>query len=331
MKTNSLTFKPINSLFSNESIKQSIQPLYQLSKLISVTFLQSGVNDTYLVSADKCKYIFRLYRVNLRSHEDIQYEMDFLSYLFHQGISVSSPIKNKNDELVVPVNCPEGLRYGVLFSFAEGEAINYKDDGRLAQIYGESLAQLHLVQKGFSSDFNRSELKLDTLVHDPLTKIKIFFSAQQEKLAIIEETASFVLEQFSKLPKNVLTSGTCHGDTHCGNAHIDGSDLITYFDFDCCGQGWLEYDLATFYWGSLAVNKKERWQHFLKGYTAINKDYKLVQKPISLLMAMRQLWLLGLHYDTSLLHGGNWYNNSYFERHTQFFTKWKTSYLEDAF
>ncbi len=330
MITKTLQPKPINTVFDARSIQACIEPYYPTIANGQIIFLQAGVNDTYLVDTAAQKYIFRLYRFNLRSFEDIKFEVELLKYLASEGASVSEPIINTNHQYMIPIESPEGLRYGVLFSFAEGQNINYQDDdGTLAHIYGVNLARCHQVQQGFSTNIIRKELDLDHLFHKPMYNIRKLFSAQQDHLNIIEDTADFVLTEFQKLPDDSLTEGICHGDTNCGNVHVTDLNEMTFFDFDCCGKGWLEYDLATFYWGALFEDKKERWDHFSAGYKTIFPDRKINHDSINLLIAIRQLWILGLHYDSSLLHGKNWYNKNYFEMNTGFLVEWKKRYQEN--
>jgi Ser/Thr protein kinase RdoA (MazF antagonist) len=45
-----------------------------------------------------------------------------------------------------------------------------------------------------------------------------------------------------------LEVGSCHGDLHGWNAHIDQNMALTVYDFDCCGVGWRAYDIAVFRW-----------------------------------------------------------------------------------
>ncbi len=331
MTNDSIQPKPYNTVYDAQSIKRCITPLFPQLAEAEVLFLQAGVNDTYLLTTANRKYIFRLYRYNLRSVQDIQFEIELLQYLVKEGVGVSQPLMHAQQDYMVPIHSPEGLRYGVMFSYAPGELISFQDDdGTMAELYGINLARFHQAQQGFSSKQQRIEMNVEYLVHQPMQNIRKLFVGQQDKLAVIEDTASFVLAEFEQLPAESLTQGICHGDSNCGNVHITSDQQLTFFDFDCCAKGWLEYDLATFYWAALFENKTERWQHFLHGYQTIRHHAEANQDAINILIAMRQLWLLGLHYESSLLHGRNWYNNSYFEINTQFLMVWKKRYMEQA-
>ena len=329
MTTEILTLKPFNTLFTTDSILKHLVALYGISKTSKVELVQIGVNDTYLLQSKGKKYIYRLYRLNLRSHQEIHFELDYLTFLKSKGVAVSDPLKNINNDYIVPIDSPEGLRYGVLFNYAQGKMVTYKDEeGVLASLYGEHVASMHLAQKEFSSKYNRN-LNLDTLVHEPLAKIPSLFADHPKSTTMVNDMAQFVLERFDDLGQDQLTQGVCHGDTHCGNAHINTDDIITFFDFDCCGQGWLEYDLATFKWGSLSINKKQRYDHFLAGYSSIN-SMPISNQAINLLVAIRQIWLLGLHADSARLYGTTWYQQRYVEMNDRFFSEWKKGYLDNT-
>ena len=58
------------------------------------------------------------------------------------------------------------------------------------------------------------------------------------------------------LPIDALEQGFCHGDMHGGNAHFTDDNIVTCFDFDCCGWGWRTYDVAVFRWGANCERKK---------------------------------------------------------------------------
>jgi Ser/Thr protein kinase RdoA (MazF antagonist) len=325
MKTVNLTVK--NTLFEVDSIKNILQTVYPLPAGMNLQFMRAGVNDTYVVNAKTSKYIFRIYRFGLRSYDEIEFELKLLNHLKTKGADVSYPIKNSNGHDIIPINSPEGLRYGVLFSYADGDAIKYTDEkGEMADAYGRSLAKIHLAQTDFSSDYQRP-INQETLLLQPLEKIKTFFADHQENFQIIKDTTAFVASEFAKLADDALTPGFCHGDSNCGNANINANKL-TFFDFDCCGFGWLEYDLATFYWGAFLINKKQRWQPFIKAYCQVNTQMRINQDAIALLVAMRQVWLMGLHHDAALLYGNSWYNKQYFDANAQFFITWKKNYLE---
>lgn len=320
----------INSTISSESIKQLLLSQYYFDGSVTVQFIQMGANDTYLVTTDQHKYIFRLYRKSRQNFESILYEIDFLLHLHAHDVPVSIPLKNSIKQYLVALDCTEGTRYGVLFDYASGDRINYEkgDAHQLSHSYGESLAKLHDAQSSFSSSHSRTHLDLDFFIYNPLSKLPAFFANRNQQLQDIQHISSFILNEFDMLTANILTPGVCHGDTNTGNVHINDEGTITFFDFDCCGQGWLEYDLACFKHGKLMINDQESWVHFVNGYHK-HRNIDINDQAISLLVAMRQLWMLGLHADTALMSGLSWFNDQYFAMIAQFFHQWKSHYKQE--
>ena len=98
-----------------------------------------------------------------------------------------------------------------------------------------------------------------------------------------------------------LEFGFCHGDFKGGNAcESDGS--FTFFDFDCSGWGYRAYDLAVFPW-AFAIDEctSERIEamgrSFLGGYMRHRKVSDNDIDVIPAFVAIREIWLLGLHID----------------------------------
>ena len=317
-----------NSLIATESIQTLVMNYYIAGQNIGVEFLQAGVNDTYLVSTETGKrWIYRIYRANLRTREAIEDELLFLEFLAENSARVAKPVRNVSGEYINSFMAPEGERFGVLFEYADGQLIDYGEDGcQHAGIYGQELARIHSLQEKFVSNNTRPTIDFNELFEKPMAKIKLFFSSKPELLEKVVSIGDYIKCVYEESEKSNLRIGYCHGDTHCHNAHIDKEESITFFDFDCCGKGWLEYDLATYLWASVLEEKETRFGRFIEGYISELKHYQPDMKMISLLVAMRHLWLLGLHYDSSKIYGKNWYTSKYFEGNTEFLVNWKVEF-----
>ena len=90
-------------------------------------------------------YIFRVYFQNkyyIESAPDFLFELDLLEFLHLKGNLVSHPIRRKDGDLVGKIETPGGLRYYVLFTYAEGE-IEKKLNPELACVLGQTVARLH--------------------------------------------------------------------------------------------------------------------------------------------------------------------------------------------
>ena len=80
-----------------------------------------GLNDNYLVKDPRTKYILRVYRHNWRDLRDIQAETELIQFLRAEGVGVSYPVPDRTGVMIQEIGAPEGLRYAVLFSYAEGQ------------------------------------------------------------------------------------------------------------------------------------------------------------------------------------------------------------------
>ena len=97
--------------------------------------------------------------------------------------------------------------------------------------------------------------------------------------------------------------GFCHGDLHCGNAHIDGQQLSLY-DFDCCGPGWRLYDLATYRWAArLRQFEGGAWRPFIEAYLEVRPAAASTLELVPLFVILRHIWLQGYHAWNSVEDG----------------------------
>ena len=79
--------------------------------------------DTYPVTAAAGPTILRIYPAQRRTETDILAELDVLAYLQAAGISVSAPILQRDDQRLMTIQAPEGVRYAALFTYALGNAL----------------------------------------------------------------------------------------------------------------------------------------------------------------------------------------------------------------
>jgi Ser/Thr protein kinase RdoA (MazF antagonist) len=133
-------------------------------------------------------------------------------------------------------------------------------------------------------------------------------------------------------PVRDLEIGFCHGDFHGGNAgESDGS--FTFFDFDCCGWGYRAYDLAVFPW-AFAIDEcsieriKRMGRSFLSGYMRRRMLREHDIDAIPAFVAIREIWLLGLHIDIGDRFGWGWINDGYYDHHIKVLRDWEKNALD---
>jgi Ser/Thr protein kinase RdoA (MazF antagonist) len=313
------------STLSVKALEHAVLSKYDLELPLECQVFSKGLNDTFLVKANGNKYILRAYRFGWRSLEDIYYELELLQYLHHQGIAVSIPIAQKDGTLVEIIQAPEGERHIVLFSYAPGTFPNFEThEENTAYLYGKAVAKIHNATDFFESKHERFKIDLEHLLDKPLESIQPFLKHRLDDWNYLTELVEKLRTHIQNVPLSRLETGVCHGDFHGGNVHMDENNTFTFFDFDCCGEGYLAYDLAVFRWSARLNNKeKEDWPHFLRGYTEERPTQDVDLGAIPYFVAIRQIWLTGLHTGNAYDWGRSWLNDGYFDRTLEFFRKWE--------
>lgn len=162
-------FFPVSySTLSDQAINEFLKNQYGLDGTARTGYLLRGMNDTYLVTTAGQKYVFRVYRGDWRTNEsEIVFEMELLQHLDKQGISVSLPIPDRQGNIIQKLQAPEGTRFAVLFTFAEGEERGI-DSEEISERFGKDVAGIHLHSASFHSSNTRQELNLDYLISQAL-------------------------------------------------------------------------------------------------------------------------------------------------------------------
>ncbi len=310
-----------HSVISSNSLLQAISELYSIGGATECRFLSNGLNDTYLVKTALDKHILRVYKSHWRSKEDILFELELLNHLKLKGLSVSSPVPRTNKEYLFDIDAPEGMRYAVLFTYAEGE---YSKDEQKCALFGEEVARMHLAMDEFHSDYARFEIDLNHLLQQPLQAIHPFLSHRPEDFTYLETLAADLRSRIEHLSP-YLNWGFCHGDLHGGNVHFQDTTL-TQFDFDCGGNGWRAYDVSVFLWNMVTGKSKDAfenkmWAPFINSYQQVKPLSDADLKAIPLFVAIRDIWLMGLHTGNAHIWGG-WQNDHYFNRQLKFLRDW---------
>jgi len=212
---------------------------------VQCSFLVRGVGDTYLVTTSTSRYILRVYRHDLRTLGQVQAEAELLTALQQHNVPVSYPVADINNNHVQTFTAPEGERYAILFTYAEGITVNMPNTTQL-QALGRAMAAFHNVSSGIQLGNCRWIFDADTTLYDPLQAIKFAFVHDMESYEWLQETAALAQQKLSAIDTATFSSGYCQFDFLPKNFHFDGN-RITLFDFDFFGYGWLVNDVMTFW------------------------------------------------------------------------------------
>lgn len=241
---------------------------------------------------------------------------------------MAAPVAKTDGSLLSLVEQPEGQRSAVLFTYAEGDQPGDLMEGQ-ARLFGRAAANVHSASDDFTSQYQRFRLDLSHLIDEPLAKTLPFLDRRPEDQRYLQDFAARVRERLIAV-QSELEVGPCHGDLHGMNAAFDQNGRVVMFDFDCGGLGWRSYDIAVYRWFAAQRNKDQNWKMFLEGYQASRPLPPVDLETVPLFVAVRCLWILGLHIGNSLFLGRGWINNQYFDYWFNFIRDWEGKELKPA-
>ena len=321
------------SILKAQDLGNEVAHRYGLSGPTTCELFAQGVNDTYVVSVGHERYALRVYRSAWRTDADVAFELDLLEHLKQVGANICAPLRTLSRELSFTLNAPEGRRRVGLFEFAVGSPPRWdKHDPEEARGYGVGVGLIHAGMDSFRSRHPRFHLDFDHLLTTPLQELESRISHRSDDWAYLQRLAHRLHDSIGEHGEK-LTRGICHGDFHGGNANRGRDGSFQFFDFDCAGPGWRAYDLAVFRWALMRRPKdypvEALWQAFVEGYSSRNslKDVDLAAVPE--FVAIRQIWLMGLHATIVKTRGSGFMNDAYFDREMKILRDWQASELHE--
>jgi Ser/Thr protein kinase RdoA (MazF antagonist) len=120
-----------------------------------------------------------VYRARWRSHSDVAYEVELLTYLAGRGVSVSMPIAGTDGAATRALRAPEGTRQLVLFTFAQGKPLSWDIEDH-CYLAGQVAAAVHTASDGFKSRHSRFSLDVNYLIDVPLATIRPFLAQRPD-------------------------------------------------------------------------------------------------------------------------------------------------------
>jgi len=276
-----MTVFPVTaSTISAKELGEFAKEKYDLSKNYDCKLFRTGINHTYFISNNETKYVLRVYSHNWRSKSEIIEEVKLLNLLSQNNLSVSFPIKDRNGEYIQEINAPEGIRYIVLFSFAQGEKIRFMDKETCYEI-GSLMGKIHNLT--LNKTIERVSYNKQSLLELPYDHLKQFFPEKLPEMEYIKE----IEKSFQNSDFDNIQNGIVHMDIWYDNMAVTNEKEITIFDFDFCGNGWQILDVGYFckQLFFIELDKKQyelKVQSFLRGYQKIkelsDKELQLIPK-----------------------------------------------------
>ena len=268
-----IDFSVISSTLSPTDIATFVREKYSLTANISCRLLKTGINHTYRIDDNNETFIFRVYSYNWRTKDEITEELNLLQLLKQNSISVSYPIADSLENFIQAIKAPEGLRFAVLFSYAQGHKIQNYSNGTHFEI-GKLMAQIHGQTNNLEQ--RRITYATDTLLNQSLENIRQFLPDKTDEMQFLIATRPLLEKELLDADTHLLRKGIVHLDIWFDNLNISDKNKITLFDFDFCGNGWLCLDIA-YYTMQLHNTEKdekeraEKMRAFYSGYEAVEK------------------------------------------------------------
>ncbi|WP_428666270.1 phosphotransferase [Runella sp.] len=318
------SFPVYDSRLSASHLGAFLQECYQLNDPIHCRILKTGISHSYLLNDGVNKRIFRLYSFNWRTKLEIEEELRLLNLLKDNGAPVSYPIADAQGNFIQEISAPEGLRYGVLFSFAEGQKIRIFTD-EISFNVGAAMARFHKITQELA--LKRVTYNTDTLLFAPLQWAKTFFATDSETMTFVESTTYALASKFKEISRTNVRVGTVHLDIWYDNMHIDTNGNITLFDFDFCGNGWQCLDLAYFNVQLFNIEPdpeeyRRKLNRFFEGYETITKISDEEKGFIPYLAVSIWFFYLGIQCQRFDDWGNLFISEDYFKRFIAIIQKW---------
>lgn len=238
-----IKFGAIHSILNPKSLAVWASDLYFKGEDVKCQILKTGINHTYLLKTGTEKYVLRVYVKDWRSKGEINEELRFLLNLKKEGINVSYPITNAQNELINELIAPEGVRFAVLFSFAEGDKIRSLGKGHCNTI-GKTMANIHV--SSLELNLKRVKYNFAELCDKPILALQGFFEKTHPSMLILGKIESYLKPYLNSEIISDCPTGSVHLDIWYDNMNIDSDGKVTLFDFDFCGNGPFVLDLAYF-------------------------------------------------------------------------------------
>lgn len=316
-------FPVVSSILSAQYLVPLFQVKYNFSRDTTCRLLKAGVNHSYLVTDGDNKYIFRIYCINWRTKKDIAEEIRLLNLLHAHEMPVSYPIADFDNDYMQLLHAPEGLRVGVMFSYAHGEKI-LQFSAELHYTMGATMARIHQLTENFKLD--RVTYTPSVMVVDSLERIKGYLPVETEEMQWMQQAQDFLLKLYATIDHSKVRQGAVHMDMWFDNISID-QDHITIFDFDFCGNGMLCYDLAYYILQVYSTEKenmdvyKEKLAAFLDGYASVTTISEEEKSLLPALGVSMYFFYLGIQCQRFEDYSNIFLNDVYLKRYIKVLVK----------
>lgn len=327
------------STLSTEALNHFLRDKYALEG-ITTKFLLRGVSDTYLIlKNEEPIHIFKVYRNNHRSLDELRGEVELLQILRRGKARVAFPISDIHGNIIQSFQTGEGTRNGVLFSFAKGQSYKDLTDEQL-KVVGYEMAFNHNLLEGLELSYGRLEYTLTTTLDHPLKILQRAFKEYHfpEGYQYLLEIARRSKKKLKSLETSNFSQGYCHYDYLPKNFHFTEENEFTLFDFDFAGKGYLVNDLMTlkahyFLHTIYAGYTREKADHCFEIFVSAYREKRaLSTDEIAAIPALGiNFWIfyLAIQYQGYDDFSNHYFNINYLKNWVGWIEKWEKMYCAD--
>ncbi len=317
-------FPVSSSILSARNLADFLKNQYNFGEKTDCQLIKAGINHSYLVSDHNKKAVFRVYTLNWRSRTEILEEIKLLNWLKKHGIQVSFPIFDKNTNYLQELDAPEGKRFGLLFSYAEGEKKIHDLPLEMNSKIGEIMAKMHKITQNMVLE--RTTYQAQNLLIDSLEHLKKFLPQESEEMSFMKSTQGYLLAEMEKVKWVEVRKGVVHLDMGLDNMNIKNDQDITLFDFDFCGNGWLVLDLAyyilhIYYSDRNDEECRRKTEYFLVGYESVCPLSTEEKRILPFLVLSLYFYYLGIQSQRFENWSNVFFNENYLKKYIVVFVK----------
>lgn len=285
----------------------------------ALTYLGAWQNFIYQYQKNGNSYILRFTPSSHRSNDLVQGELDWISYLADNGISVSQPIRSIQGNYT---ECIEGENcYFTVTAFvkARGRKIGYPEclnDNSLYLRLGQMTGSIHALSQKYEP-LSEATQRQDWDNNYYLQHLTRFVPLEQK--LVHERSAELIKQLQITLTKSRHCYGLIHGDIGVGNFMVNERGGITLFDFDEAQYSWFVEDIAIplyylvyVYGGEEGKEAREAQtrrflDYFLAGYTQHHSIEAHWLRQIPLFLRLRELIVYtGMYRSSDLTKLNPW-------------------------
>ena len=307
--------KIVHYLLSETYIKQLIIKEFYID-VNKVILLKRGIySDIYkIIDNTKYSYILKIYRENFKTNDTLKCEIDFISFLKRNKISVLEYINSKTNKKFFTIYICGIKRYAVLMNYIEkSNILNYNNKNDI-QLFANNVSKLHKISKNYNCRLEQNDKLF--LIKDIIDFFSVY---HKNKKSFFEVLINELFEYYYKFDIVKLTKMCIHGDIHGAN-FLKINEQFIFIDFDLCGYDYLVSDLSTFLLNLLKDRYDIRiWNLFIEFYLKNNKEFnKNELKHIYYFVIIKELSIIRYYIKSTKFLGIDFLNDSFMNNKINF-------------